>query len=168
MKIKLKNYARQLWLSLLLMVGVAAIAVPGLNGTNSGNVAEINGTGYETLQDAFDTATDGQTITLLGDITQDDGLKFDRSNVSAKLDLNNHTLTVNNGSNVNNRAIRIDNGTLEVYGGSIVAVGSGTTSSNGTGCYGAFRVEANGKLITHDLTLSNARPWGLNVKVLGG
>ena len=44
MKIKLKNYARQLWLSLLLLVGVAAIAVPGLNGTNSGGVAKIDGT----------------------------------------------------------------------------------------------------------------------------
>ena len=159
---------RKLWLSLLLLVGATAIAVPGIQEIAEGDVAEINGTGYAKLQDAFDAATDGQTITLLGDITQDDGFKFDRSNVSAKLNLNNHTLTVNKGVNVNNRAIRIDNGTLEVYGGSIVAVGSGTTSSNGTGCYGAFRVEANGKLIAHDLTLSNARPFGLNVKVLGG
>lgn len=41
MKIKLKNYARQLWLSLLLLVGVAAIAVPGLNGTNGTNEADL-------------------------------------------------------------------------------------------------------------------------------
>ncbi|MBR6139440.1 MAG: hypothetical protein IKQ12_07740 [Prevotella sp.] len=34
MKIKLKDHARQLWLSLLLMVGVAAIAVPELVETN--------------------------------------------------------------------------------------------------------------------------------------
>ena len=46
MKIKLKNYARQLWLSLLLLVGVAAIAVPGLNRTNSGGVAKIDGKEY--------------------------------------------------------------------------------------------------------------------------
>ena len=160
---------RKLWLSLLLLVGVTAIAVPGIQEVAEGNgVAQIGDKYYETLQAAFDVATDGQTITLLCDITQDDGIKFDRSSVSAKLDLNNHTLTVNKGGNVNNRAIRIDNGTLEVCGGSVVAAGSGTTSSNGTGCYGAFRVEANGKLIAHDLTLSNARPWGLNVKVLGG
>ena len=56
MKIKLKNYARQLWLSLLLLVGVAAIAVPGLNGTNSGGVAKIDGTEYGTLQAAVNAA----------------------------------------------------------------------------------------------------------------
>lgn len=68
MKIKLKNYARQLWLSLLLLVGVAAIAVPGLNRTNSGGVAKIDGTEYATLQEAVDAATDGQTVTLLDDV----------------------------------------------------------------------------------------------------
>ena len=131
-------------------------------------VAQIGETKYETLKAAFDAVTDGDTIKLLGDVTQDLGFLFNQSGVSAKLNLNNFTITVNNGSNVNNRAIKIQAGTLEVYGGSIVAVGSGTTSSNGSGCYGAFRVEADGKLIAHDLTLSNARPWGLNVKVLGG
>ncbi len=71
MKIKL-NYARQLWLSLLLLVGVAAIAVPGLNGTNSGGVAKIDGTEYGTLQDALDAAhgmVGNVTITLTNDIT---------------------------------------------------------------------------------------------------
>ena len=41
MKIKMKNYARHLWLSLLLLVGVTAIAVPGLNGTNGTNEADL-------------------------------------------------------------------------------------------------------------------------------
>ena len=131
-------------------------------------VAKIGETGYATLQDAFDAVGEEQTIVLQGDLTQDNGVIFNRTGVSSKLDLNNHTLTVNSGSNCNSRAVRIDAGTLEVYGGTIVAVGSGTTSSNGTGCYGAFRVEANGKLNAHDLTLTNARPWGLNVKICGG
>lgn len=131
-------------------------------------VAQIGEVKYETLAEAIAAATDGDTITLLANVTQDEGILFNKADVSVKLDLNGKTLTVNNGSNVNNRAIKINNGTLEVYNGSIVAVGSGTTSSNGTGCYGAFRVEANGKLIARNLTLTNSRPWGLNVKVLGG
>ena len=72
MKIKL-NYARQLWLSLLLLVGVAAIAVPGLNGTNSGGVAKIGSTEYATLQEAVDAAyadmTGDVTIELIADIS---------------------------------------------------------------------------------------------------
>ena len=64
MKIKL-NYARQLWLSLLLLVGVAAIAVPGLNGTNSGGVAKIGSTEYATLQEAVAAAGDGATIQVI-------------------------------------------------------------------------------------------------------
>ena len=131
-------------------------------------VARIGVNNYETLAEALAAAGNGDVVTLLANVTYDDGIKFDREGVSAKLNLNSYTLTVNTGSNINNRAIRIDNGTLEVYGGTIVAVGAGTTSSDGTGCYGAFRVEANGVLNAHDLTLQNSRPWGLNVKVVGG
>jgi len=131
-------------------------------------VAKIGNTEYATLQEAFDAVQNGEIITLLADLTQDDGVQFNKADASAKFDLNGHTFTVNKGSNINSRAIRIDNGTLEVYNGSIVASGSGTTSSDGAGCYGAFRVEANGVLNAHNLTLTNSRPWGLNVKVLGG
>ena len=67
MKIKL-NYARQLWLSLLLLVGVAAIAVPGLNGTNSGNVAKVGDTEYATIEEAIAKAEAGATIELLQDV----------------------------------------------------------------------------------------------------
>ena len=131
-------------------------------------VAYIGGNTYTTLDAAFEAVKAGETIVLQKDITQDAGFIYDKTGVGAKLNLNGYTVTVNNGANVNNRAFKINNGTLEVYGGSIVAVGSGTTSSNGAGCYGAFRVEAGGVLNAHDLELTNSRPWGLNVKVLGG
>lgn len=132
-------------------------------------VASIGTTFYTTLEAAFDAASDGDTIVLLDDITQDNGYKFDKTGMTITLDTNRKTITVNSGSNINNRAFRIDNGTLIVNGrGSIVAVGSGTNASNGYGCYGAFRVESEGTLIASDLTLTNARPWGLNVKVCGG
>ena len=131
-------------------------------------VARIGDVKYESIEEAISVVQNNQTIVMLVNITQDDGILFDKEGVNAAIDLDGKTIKVNNGSNVNSRAFRIDNGTLEVYGGSIVAVGEGTNADNGTGCYGAFRVEANGVLNAHDLSLSNARPWGLNVKVIGG
>ena len=74
MKIKMKNYARHLWLSLLLLVGATAIAVPGLNGTNSGGVAMIGSTVYGTLQAAVNAAQklgSSQTISLIGDVSSE-------------------------------------------------------------------------------------------------
>ncbi|MBQ7222042.1 MAG: hypothetical protein IJS02_01065, partial [Bacteroidales bacterium] len=44
-------------------------------------------TGYATLKDAFDAAATGETIVLLKDVAQDDGVKFDRDGVTAKLNL---------------------------------------------------------------------------------
>ena len=131
-------------------------------------VAQIGNNYYPTLAAAFAAAQDGDTIKLIADLTQDNGVVFDKANANVTLDLNGKTFTVNKGANCNNRAIRIDNGTLTVTNGSIVAVGSGTTSSDGAGCYGAFRVESAGTLYAENVNLSNARPWGLNVKVIGG
>ena len=156
----MKKIYKMLWLLALLAVMPVANVV-------AQNVAKIGSTQYASLQDAFDAVADGETITLTANITQDAGFEFNRSGVSAKLNLSNKTLTVNEGSNVKNRAIRIVNGTLEVYQGTIKAVGSGTTSSDGAGCYGAFRVEANGKLVAKNLTLSNHPRLGRDVaKVL--
>ena len=131
-------------------------------------VAQIGNNYYPTLAAAFAAAQDGDTIKLIADLTQDNGVVFDKANANVTLDLNGKTFTVNKGANCKNRAIRIDNGTLTVTNGSIVAVGSGTTSSDGAGCYGAFRVESAGTLYAENVNLSNARPWGLNVKVIGG
>lgn len=56
-----KNLAlRKLWLSLLLLVGASTVAF-------AQNVAKIGSKEYETLQAAFNAATDGQTVTLLSD-----------------------------------------------------------------------------------------------------
>ena len=59
---------RKLWLSLLLLVGATAIAVPGIQEVMDGNVAKIGSTEYKTLQEAFNAATDGDIVTLLQDI----------------------------------------------------------------------------------------------------
>ncbi len=129
-------------------------------------VAQIGNTKYASLAEAIAAAQDGDTITMLANSTSVDGYLI---NKTISIDTNGKTITVTAGANVNNRAFKINSGTLTVYGGgTIEAQGSGTTSSNGSGCYGAFRVEADGKLIANDITLENSRPWGLNVKVLGG
>ena len=129
-------------------------------------VACVGKTCYATLGEALSDAPAGSTIVMLHDETSDNGYLIEKN---LTLNTNGKTITVNSGSNVNNRAFKVNAGTLTVNGGGkIVAVGSGTTSSNGAGCYGAFRVEADGKLVASDVTLENARPWGLNVKVLGG
>ena len=67
--LKLLNL-RKLWLSLLLLVGATAIAVPGIQEVMDGNVAKINETGEEftTLQAAIGDAPSGATIELLQDI----------------------------------------------------------------------------------------------------
>ena len=129
-------------------------------------VAAIGNDKYTTLTDAIAAAKPGDTIVILDNITTNDGYLVAKN---LNINTNGYTITVNEGASINNRAFRIDSGKLSVYGGGkIVAVGSGTTSSDGAGCYGAFRVEAAGELVVSNMTLQNSRPWGLNVKVCGG
>ena len=59
---------RKLWLSLLLLVGATAIAVPGIQEVMNGNVAKIGNTEYETLAEALEAAQDDDIVTLLQDI----------------------------------------------------------------------------------------------------
>ncbi len=84
----MRKIYKMLWLLALLAVMPVANVV-------AANVAKIGSTQYASLQAAFDAVADGQTITLTANITQDAGFKFDRSGVSAKLNLNKKTLTVN-------------------------------------------------------------------------
>ena len=99
MKIKLKNYARQLWLSLLLLVGVAAIAVPGLNGTNTGNVAKVGDTEYATIEDAIAAWGPGKTLTLLDNVTTTSTVEVEvnatKSTQNWILNLGDYTWTAN-------------------------------------------------------------------------
>ncbi len=137
-------------------------------------VASIGDKEFVTLQEAFGYAQNGDTIKLQDHIDQDDGILFDKSDCSITLDLNGKTLNVEEGANINNRVIKIESGSLTVIDsssdktGKIIASGSGTTQTTGSGAYGAFRIEADGKLIANYITLENSRPWGLNVKVCGG
>jgi len=114
MKIKMKNYARHLWLSLLLLVGVAAIAVPGLNETNESSVAKIGNTEYATLESAFAAAPNGETVTLLTDVTLSGNLELALEGKSVTFDLGGNTL---------NGRTNLKSGSLTIQNGKIVATG---------------------------------------------
>ncbi len=63
---------RKLWLSLLLLVGATAIAIPGIQEVAAdGDVAKVGTTEYATIGDAVTAATEGQTIQIIkaGDYT---------------------------------------------------------------------------------------------------
>ena len=64
MKKRLLAIAMTLAMTLSLLPVMAGAA-------GDANVAEVNGTGYPTLQDAFDNAQDGDTVKLLTDVTLD-------------------------------------------------------------------------------------------------
>lgn len=142
---------------------------------DTSGVAQIGNQKYETLEAAINAAQNGETVKLIADVTMQDGILLDKgADIAITLDLNGYTYTVQEGANVNNRGFKINSGTLNVIDsseartGEMVAVGSGTTSADGAGAYGVFRVEANGHLNVTDVTLRNSRPWGLNVKICGG
>lgn len=69
-------------------------------------LARIEGTYYATLQEAFDAAIAGNTVTLLGDAT----LAFTTLGRAITLDLNGHDVTVTSG------AADLSNGALTVVG----------------------------------------------------
>ena len=121
------------------------------------------GTYYMTLQDAIDAAVSGDTVQLLTDITQEDGIIIEKN---LTLNLNYKTFTVTNGSNTNNRNIKvIGNANLTVRNGSMVAASNAT---NDGGAYGTVRFESSGNLTMSNVTLTNSRKYGLNVKLLNG
>ena len=126
--------------------------------------------GY-TLEKAVAAAQDGDTVKLLDNVTMTDGIELNKgADEELTLDLNGHTYTVEEGKSVNNRGFKIVSGTLNVIDSSSAQTGTMVAANNAsnTGAYGVFRVEKDGVLNVTGVTLQNSRPWGLNVKVLGG
>lgn len=83
-------------------------------------VASVNGTLYTSLQTAINSASNGSTIRLLNDCIANANIP---KNKTLTLDLNGHTL-----SNSGNVATITNNGTLEVYNGTV----TGNASTNAT------------------------------------
>ncbi|MBR1762723.1 MAG: hypothetical protein IJ731_05085, partial [Eubacterium sp.] len=76
-------------------------------------VAEVNGTGYPTLEEAIEAAKNGDTITLLDDVTGNFTIP---AGLDVSLDLNGHTITTSSTST----PVITNRGTLNVYGGTLV------------------------------------------------
>ena len=89
-----------------------------------GNVAEVGGTGYSTLEAAISAAAEGTTVTLLADTTVETTLTISKALI---LDLNGNTLTVS----TNGDGISVEDTTLTL------------TNSGSTGKY-VFNCSASG------------------------
>lgn len=130
---------------MVLTMAPVAFAAGGDTAATPENVAEINGTGYATLQAAVDAAKAGDTITLLKDITVDGTDKVTSRTVIDKpitLDLNDKTIKSpdNMGANTNNfTALHI----------SADVTINATTGGINTGTNGAYAINVmNGATLT--------------------
>ena len=89
-------------------------------------VAEVNGTGYETLEEAIAAAQDGDTVTLLSDVSTNITVPAGKN---ITLDLNDHTI---NAALTNNGTLTVQNGTISHDGFYFDGFGSYSVMNNGT------------------------------------
>ena len=107
----------------------------GTHGVASG-VAYVAGKGFDTLRAAIDAAQDGETVTLLTDVTEDVVI-----NKSITFDLNGKALTNTNSSKA---TISVQGGTVTVKNGNVVG---------GTGYYNIeVTKDSNANLTLTDVT----------------
>ena len=127
-------------LTLLLALAMVLTMLPMTALAAGSDVAEVNGQGYSTLQDAIDAAQNGGTVKLLENVTESVTIP---AGATVTLNLDGHKLT-----NVNDHTI-INNGTLTITGNGTVDnisnaraavknnVGGTVTIENGTFCRSA-------------------------------
>ena len=72
-------------LTLLLALAMVLTMLPMTALAAAGNVAEVNGQGYSTLQAAIDAANSGDTVKLIANVVQNTQLSIDKD---ITLDLN--------------------------------------------------------------------------------
>ena len=106
-------------LFLALVMTLSLCSVPAFADTtdNSDNVAEISGVGYATLAEAVEAAEDGDTVTLLANVTMSATLEIEKS---ITLDLNEKTLSKSLASTTDKTpVIKALSGTVEIKNGEI-------------------------------------------------
>lgn len=130
---------------MVLTMAPVAFAADGDTAATPENVAEINGTGYATLQAAVDAAKAGDTITLLKDITVDGTDKVTSRTVIDKpitLDLNDKTIKSPDNMGNNNKNF------AALYISADVMINA-TTGGINTGTNGAYAIDVmNGATLT--------------------
>ena len=125
-------------------------------------VAKIGDQEYGSLRAAVAAAQEGETITLVKDINQTDGVIITDKKLT--IDLNDKTFTVTEGASTNNRNFKIN-------GSSVVTIKNGIMVAAGeysSGAYGTVRTEGTANVTLTDVKLYNYRGNGLNVKALSG
>lgn len=128
----------------------------------SSYIAKIGDVEYTDLQEAIDKATAGDTVTLLKNIEQTDGILITDAKIT--LDLNEKSFKVTEGNSTSSRNILIN-------GASVVTIKNGTLIAGGdinSGAYGTVRTEGTAIVTLENLELYNYRGNGLNIKSLGG
>ena len=125
-------------------------------------VAQIGEEKYESLQEAFATVQDDQTITFLSDVEQADGVILTDKNIT--VDLNGKTFTVSEGASTNNRNFKINGSSkVTIKNGTMIAAGELTS-----GAYGTVRTEGEAVVNLETVKLYSYRGYGLNVKANTG
>lgn len=99
------------------------------NYENSG-VAELNDVHYDTIQEAIDKATDGDTIKILKSTTENIRITTGK-NIS--INLNEHSITADQDDLIHTKSVVIDTGaSLTIYNGSLQNSENTTVINNGT------------------------------------
>lgn len=150
-------------LSAFLAVMMVLTMAPVAFAADGTDVAEINGTGYATLQAAVDAAKSGDTIVLKKSISATEigekkQLQFVKANMNVTLDLNQNTITAEAGEAI---AINAADITLTVKNGTIENFAEGSYSD---GVY-AYK-ESNNLTLTFENIVLKSRTQGLAVQGL--
>ena len=125
-------------------------------------VAQVGDKKYESLQEAFATVQDDQTITFLSNVEQADGVILTDKNIT--VDLNGKTFTVSEGASTNNRNFKINGSSkVTIKNGTMIAAGELTS-----GAYGTVRTEGEAVVNLEAVKLYSYRGYGLNVKANTG
>ena len=142
---------RKLWLSLLLLVGATAIAVPGIQEIAEGsNVAKIGSTEYATLQAAVDAAQNGETVTLFANTTENIVVEAGK-NITLSIDKN---VTLSGGGFTNRKAAIKNEGTLTIKGSGTIKR-EDTAADNGDGQAAYYVILNNGTMSISGVTVTN-------------
>ncbi|MBQ8747701.1 MAG: hypothetical protein IJZ08_07545 [Clostridia bacterium] len=114
--------------------------------------AEINGTGYESLQAAVDAAADGDTITLLTDVVLTDTLLIP-ADKNIVLDLAGKTISQTKACTESYEMIA-NNGSLTITGNGIISF-TDTGAGDPEATWGAYTIRNSGTLVVENGTIEN-------------
>lgn len=147
---KQKLLSKLLAIAMVLTLLPAGVFAEGAEGTN---VAQIGDQGYATLQAAVDAAGDGQTVTLVANVTEDITIPAGKN---VTLDLGNSTLTNKSGD------------TITVALGATLTVTGNGESADEDGSAGTVDNVTNGKAdIVNNGTVILNGGWYLRNKETG-